>query len=70
MSLAPILFQATQSDAYQAIQDDILLSSSLWVNIALAGLAALAFVYMGRNVEDSRAKLIWGATLMIPPASR
>jgi halorhodopsin len=69
MSPTPILFQATQSDAYQTIQDDILLSSSLWVNIALAGLAALAFVYMGRNVEDSRAKLIWGATLMIPLVS-
>jgi halorhodopsin len=66
---ATVVLQATQSDAFDAIADDALLSSSLWVNIALAGLSALLFVYMGRNVEGSRAKLIWAATLMIPLVS-
>jgi halorhodopsin len=47
----------------------VLLSSSLWVNVALAGLAALLFVYMGRNVSAGRARLIWAATLMIPLVS-
>ncbi|QZY00449.1 bacteriorhodopsin [Halobaculum rubrum] len=59
----------TQSEVFSQIQGDVLLSSSLWANIALAGLSALLFVYMGRNVESSRAKLIWAATLMIPLVS-
>ncbi|WP_311171465.1 bacteriorhodopsin [Halobellus ordinarius] len=59
----------TQSDALSQIQNNVLLNSSLWVNIALAGLAILLFVYMGRNVTDQRARLIWGATLMIPLVS-
>jgi halorhodopsin len=64
-----VVLQATQSDAFDQISNDLLLSSSLWVNIALAGLSALLFVYMGRNVEDPRAKFIWAATLMIPLVS-
>jgi len=63
------LLQATQAEAVEAIQNDVLLSSSLWVNIALAGFSALLFVYMGRNVTDSRAKFIFAATLMIPLVS-
>jgi len=67
--LPTVALQTTQSDAFDQISNDLLLSSSLWVNIALAGLSALLFVYMGRNVEEPRAKLIWGATLMIPLVS-
>ncbi|WP_280588171.1 bacteriorhodopsin [Halorubrum sp. Boch-26] len=59
----------TQTDVFQAIQADQLLSASLWINIALAGLAILLFVYMGRNVEDPRAQLIFVATLMVPLVS-
>ena len=64
-----VVLQATQSDAFSQIQGDALLSSSLWVNIALAGLSIVLFVYMGRNVTSQRARLIWGATLMIPLVS-
>ena len=67
--VAGLVLQATQADAFSAIQDDVLLSSSLWVNIALAGVSILLFVYMGRNVTGTRAKMIWGATLMIPLVS-
>ena len=63
------LLQATQAEAVEAIQNDLLLSSSLWVNIALAGVSALLFVYMGRSVTDPRAKFIFGATLLIPLVS-
>ncbi len=66
---ADIALQASGPSIYSQIQNDVLLSSSLWVNIALAGLSALLFVYMGRNLTDGRAKLIWGATLMIPLVS-
>ena len=51
------------------VQSDSLLASSLWVNVALAGLAALLFAYMGRNVQGERARLIWVATLFIPLVS-
>ncbi|QPV64039.1 bacteriorhodopsin [Halosimplex litoreum] len=63
------VLQATQSEVFQEINNDVLLSSSLWANIALAGLSILLFVYMGRNVEEPRAKLVWGATLLIPLVS-
>ncbi|MBV0901590.1 bacteriorhodopsin [Haloarcula salina] len=61
--------QATQTDAFEAIQSDALLSSSLWVNVALAGVSILLFVYMGRRVTDTRARFIWGATLLVPLVS-
>ncbi|WP_123538322.1 bacteriorhodopsin [Halosimplex salinum] len=64
-----VALQATQSEVFDQIRNDALLSSSLWANIALAGLSILLFVYMGRNVEGSRAKFIWAATLMIPLVS-
>ncbi|MFC6753769.1 bacteriorhodopsin [Halorubrum tibetense] len=47
----------------------MLLNLSLWVNIALAGLSILLFVFMGRNVEDPRSQLIFVATLMVPLVS-
>jgi len=68
-NVAEVLLQATQTDAFSQIQTDVLLSSSLWVNIALAGVSILLFVYMGRNITSGRARLIWGATLMIPLVS-
>jgi halorhodopsin len=69
IDVSSVLLQATQTDAFSQIQDDVLLSSSLWVNIALAGVSILLFVYMGRNITGGRARLIWGATLMIPLVS-
>jgi halorhodopsin len=61
--------EMTQTEIFEYIQSDALLSASLWVNIALAGLSILAFVYMGRNIEDPRAQLIFVATLMVPLVS-
>jgi halorhodopsin len=69
VSPTDVVLQATQTDAASQIANDLLLSSSLWVNVALAGLSILLFVYMGRNVASERARLIWGATLMIPLVS-
>jgi halorhodopsin len=63
------MVRAAQTDAFSEVQNDVLLSSSLWVNIALAGLSILLFVYMGRTITDGRARFIWGATLMIPLVS-
>ena len=69
IGVSSVLLQTTQTDAFSQIQNDLLLSSSLWVNIALAGVSILLFVYMGQNITSGRARLIWGATLMIPLVS-
>ena len=63
--------EVTQTDIWNYLQSDegMLLNLSLWVNIALAGLSILLFVFMGRNVEDPRAQLIFVATLMVPLVS-
>lgn len=65
-SIAPL---QTQADALDAIRESFLLGSSLWVNVALAGLSILLFVYMGRDLTESRAKLIWVAALLVPLVS-
>ena len=59
----------TQSELFTQIAGNTSLSASFWINIALAGLAILLFVYMGRNVSDSRAQLIFVATMMVPLVS-
>jgi halorhodopsin len=67
-TFAPIL-QATQPEVAEQIANDFLLSSSLWVNVALAGLSILLFVQMGRKLQTERAKLIWVAALLVPLVS-
>jgi len=69
LTASAALLQASQSEVLQEIQSDFLLNSSLWVNIALAGVSIFLFVYMGRNVQSQRAKLIWVATLLVPLVS-
>nr|Q48314.1 RecName: Full=Halorhodopsin; Short=HR; Flags: Precursor [Halobacterium salinarum (strain Shark)]AID59896.1 Halo57 [synthetic construct]BAA07822.1 halorhodopsin [Halobacterium salinarum] len=66
---ATTVLQATQSDVLQEIQSNFLLNSSIWVNIALAGVVILLFVAMGRDLESPRAKLIWVATMLVPLVS-
>ena len=65
----PDIVLQTQADAFEFINGDPLLASSLWVNIALAGVAILLFVYMGRNIESTRAQMVWVATLLVPLVS-
>ncbi|ATW89979.1 halorhodopsin [Halohasta litchfieldiae] len=61
--------ELTQPEVYQLVQDNLLLNLSFWANIALAGLSILFFVYLGRNVEEPRAQLIFVSTLMVPLVS-
>jgi halorhodopsin len=61
--------QASQGSAFDAIANNTLLSASLWVNVALAGVSVLAFVAMGRRIGRPRARLIWVATLLVPLVS-
>ena len=53
-----VVQQVTQQDLFKHVLNDTLLGSSIYVNIALAGLTLLLFAYMARNVVDPRAKLI------------
>ncbi len=69
ITLAQTGGELTQPEVYQRVIADELLNLSFWSNIALAGLSILLFVYMGRNVEDPRAQLIFVATLMVPLVS-
>ena len=64
-----VLLQTGQNEVMNRIQNDVLLSASLWANIALAGIAILVFVYMARGVQSQRARLIFGATILIPLVS-
>ena len=65
VTTALVLPQTGQSEVMTRIQNDVLLSASLWTNVALAGFSALLFVYMARSVETNRARLIFGATILI-----
>jgi halorhodopsin len=64
-----VLLQTEQGEVLNQIQNNTSLSASLWVNVALAGLSALLFVYMSQRVRTRRARLIFGATIMIPLVS-
>ncbi|QSG14051.1 Bacteriorhodopsin [Halapricum desulfuricans] len=49
---------ASQQDLFKHVLNDPLLGSSIYINIALAGLTLLLFAYMARDLVDPRAKLI------------
>jgi halorhodopsin len=68
-SAVALTAELSQSELFTEVATNASLSASFWINIALAGLAILLFVYMGRNVSDSRAQLIFVATLMVPLVS-
>ncbi|QCC51786.1 bacteriorhodopsin [Halapricum salinum] len=53
-----VVMQASQKDMFEHVLNDPLLGSSIYANIALAGLTLLLFAYMARDVIDPRAKLI------------
>lgn len=59
----------TQVELFDQIAGNASLSASFWANIALAGLSILLFIYMGRNIDDPRAQLIFVATMMVPLVS-
>jgi halorhodopsin len=59
----------TQADKFEYITGDTLLASSLYVNIALAGLSLLFFVFLAKDLEDPRAQLIAVSVLIIPTVS-
>ena len=53
-----VVASVSQQDMFEHVLNDPMLGSSIYVNIALAGVSLLLFTYMARNVIDPRAKLI------------
>ncbi|WP_436901660.1 bacteriorhodopsin [Halovenus halobia] len=59
----------TQAELFEHVLNDALLGSSIYLNIALAGLSLLLFAYMARNVTDPRAQLIVVSTMIVSAVS-
>ncbi len=59
----------TQTEIFEWIFTDPVLASSLYVNIALAGLSLLFFVFLTKDLDDPRAKLIAVSALLVPTVS-
>jgi len=61
--------EPTQAELFEHVLNDAVLGSSIYVNIALAGLSLLLFAYIARNVTDPRAKLIIVSTMAVSAVS-
>lgn len=59
----------TQTELFQHVLNDPVLGSSIYVNIALAGLSLLLFAFMARNVTSPRAQLIIVSTMVVSAVS-
>ena len=67
--LVPAQGDVSQGQMFETILDNGMLASSLYVNIALAGLTLLAIMFVARGVTDPRAKLIVVSCMMISAVS-
>jgi halorhodopsin len=67
--LIDITLQVSQSDLFQHVLNDVLLGSSIYINIGLAGLTLLFFMYLGRNVSDPRGQLIIVSAMSVSAVS-
>ncbi len=69
-TLASMAVPLQQAELYEYLMTDgIGLQSSFLVNIFLAGLSIIGFVFMTRKLEDPRAKLIAVSTILVPVVS-
>lgn len=59
----------TDTELAEHVLNDALLGSSIYVNIALAGVSLLLFAFMARNLTDPRAKLIVVSTMAVSAVS-
>jgi halorhodopsin len=63
------LQQVSQGDMFEHVLNDALLGSSIYVNIAVAGLTLLLFMYLGSQVDDPRGKLIVVSAMFVSAVS-
>jgi len=64
-----VVLQVSQSDMFEHVLNDALLGSSIYVNIAVAGLTLLFFAFLARNVDDPRSQLIIVAAMSVSAVS-
>ena len=67
-SVGSVVLQ-TQEQLFEHVLNDALLGSSIYVNIALAGLSLLFFMFLARNVKDPRSQLIIVAAMSVSAVS-
>lgn len=66
---AVVLQQVSQGEIFEHVLNDAVLGSSIYVNIAVAGLTLLLFMYLGRQVIDPRGKLIVVSAMFVSAVS-
>ena len=64
-----LLAQVSQNDLYEHVLNDEVLGSSIYINIAVAGLTLLFFAFLARNVDDPRSQLIIVAAMAVSAVS-
>ena len=66
---ADTILQVSQGDMFRHVLNDATLGSSIYINIAMAGLTLLFFMYLGRNVADPRGQLIVVSAMTVSAVS-
>jgi len=66
---AVVLQQVSDGDMFRHVLNDATLGSSIYINIAVAGLTLLFFMYLGRNVSDPRGQLIVVSAMTVSAVS-
>jgi halorhodopsin len=66
---AVVLQQVSQGEMFEHVLNDAVLGSSIYVNIAVAGLTLLLFMYLGEQVNDPRGKLIVVSAMFVSAVS-
>jgi halorhodopsin len=66
---AVVLQQVSDGDMFRHVLNDAALGSSIYINIAVAGLTLLFFMYLGRNVSDPRGQLIVVSAMTVSAVS-
>jgi halorhodopsin len=68
-TLSAVALDVSQTEMYEHVLNDSLLGSSIYVNIGLAGLTLLFFMFLARNVKDPRSQLIIVSAMAVSAVS-
>ncbi len=69
LGLTDLVMQVSQGDLFEHVLNDAALGSSIYVNIGLAGLTLLFFMFLARNVSDPRGQLIVVSAMTVSAVS-
>ena len=68
-TLSAVALDVSQTELYEHVLNDAMLGSSIYVNIGLAGLTLLFFMFLARNVKDPRSQLIIVSAMAVSAVS-